>query len=61
MIIEFILLRVGETMEEKIVYTRRLLDKLVSTDDANLSEGRILEVSKQLDILIVAYYEKVSF
>lgn len=44
-------------MKEKIIRKKSLLNKLVSIDDVKLSEGKILEVSKQLDILIVEYYK----
>ncbi len=47
-------------MEEKIMSMRTLLDNLVSEDNTILSVGKILEVSKQLDILIAEYYKESS-
>lgn len=47
-------------MEEKIISIRTLLDNLVSEDNTVLSAGKILEVSKQLDILIAEYYKESS-
>lgn len=48
-------------MEEKIESTRSILEELVSEDNRNLHEGKILEVSQQLDVLLTAYYENSSF
>jgi hypothetical protein len=45
---------------EEIEDTKELLDKLVSEDNPILNEGKILEVSEELDILIAAYYEEGS-
>lgn len=49
--------RMDQTMKEKITIMKSLLDKLVSMDNVKLSEGKILEVSKQLDILILEYHK----
>lgn len=48
-------------MKEKIQSKRELLDKLVLSNEAKLTEGEILEISKQLDLLIAEYYENVTF
>jgi len=43
-------------LEERIESTRSILDKLIQGTNMSLSEGLILEVSKQLDDLIAVYY-----
>jgi hypothetical protein len=48
-------------VEKQIQETRALLDELVSNSNAKLCEGKILEVSKQLDKLIALYYDESSF
>lgn len=50
-----------DIIKEKINDIRMLLDKLISKNDENLYDGKILEISRQLDILIAEYYEKSSF
>jgi hypothetical protein len=47
-------------VEKQIQETRALLDDLVSKSNAKLCEGKILEVSKQLDDLISIYYVEGS-
>jgi hypothetical protein len=47
-------------VEKQIQDTRALLDELVSNSNAKLSEGKILEVSVQLDDLISTYYKESS-
>ena len=50
----------GELVERKIESIRSILDELVAENNTTLSEGRILEVSEQLDDLIAIYYEESS-
>lgn len=47
-------------MEENIEHIRMVLDKQVTIIDAKLGEGKILEVSKQFDMLIALYYNESS-
>jgi hypothetical protein len=47
-------------VEKQIQETRALLDELVAASNAKLCEGKILEVSKQLDGLIAVYYGESS-
>lgn len=53
--------RDGKLMKEKIENKRIELDKLISSNNAKLSEGKILEVSMQLDVLITTYYKESAF
>jgi hypothetical protein len=47
-------------VEQNIELMRALLNDLVSKSNGVLYEGKVLEVSKQLDQLIAAYYETSS-
>jgi hypothetical protein len=47
-------------LEERIESTRSILDELIQESNLSLSEGIILEVSKQLDDLIAVYYAESS-
>jgi hypothetical protein len=51
----------GRVLEKQIQEMRVLLDELVSNSNAKLCEGKILEVSVQLDDLIATYYGESSF
>jgi hypothetical protein len=50
----------GKDMNNVIESTRAILDQLVLDDNSKLSEGKILEVSTQLDVLILNYYEYIA-
>lgn len=54
-------IRDGILVEQNIERMRALLDDLVSNSNGELYEGKVLEVSKQLDKLIAAYYETSSW
>jgi hypothetical protein len=45
---------------EEIESARSILEELITEENAILCDGKILEVSMQLDDLIVTYYEKSS-
>lgn len=47
-------------IKEEIEDIRDLLGKLVSAKNAIFNEGKILELSKELDILIAEYYKESS-
>lgn len=45
-------------MVEKINIVRRDLDKILETKE--LTDKKVLEISKKLDILILEYYENIN-
>jgi hypothetical protein len=45
-------------IEESIEEVRLMLDELASGSDTVLYEGKVLEISKKLDILICNYYKQ---
>jgi hypothetical protein len=47
-------------VENQIQEMRTLLNQLVSNSNAKLCEGKILEISVQLDDLISTYYKESS-
>ncbi|WP_250814711.1 Spo0E family sporulation regulatory protein-aspartic acid phosphatase [Clostridium swellfunianum] len=47
-------------MEEKIESTRSILCELVAEENAQLCDGKILEISMVLDNLIALFYEESS-